>query len=104
MDDQEDEFTLHNEKVVWRECSVDRDYVADIDNYRHISDYSHKRQFLLSKSCHVFNVLIDQLKTYHGPDIIPKELSHLLLAYIITNYSMYTASYIKSSSYPSTYN
>ena len=78
MDDQDAEFTLNNDKVVWREHSVDREYVADIDNYREMSDYPHKRQFLLSKSCHVFNVLIEQLKIYNEPAIIPKEIYHLL--------------------------
>ena len=77
-EDQDTEFSLSNENIRWEQNSVDHDYVADIENYRDISDYPHKRQFLMSKACNVFSVLVDQLKTYNGPDMIPKELHHLL--------------------------
>ena len=77
-DDQDTEFSLSNENIRWEQNSVDHDYVADIEKYRDISDYSHKRQFLMSKACNVLSVLVDQLKTYNGPDTIPKELHHLL--------------------------
>ena len=77
-DDQDTEFSLTNERIIWEENSVDHEYVADINNYRGFSDYPHKRQFLLSKSCNVFSVLVDQLKMYNRPDMIPKELIHLL--------------------------
>ena len=77
-DDQDTEFRLNNERIVWECNSVGRQHVADIENYRDISDYPHKRQFLLSKALHVFDALVDQLKTYNGPNMIPKELRHLL--------------------------
>jgi hypothetical protein len=77
-EDQDTEFSLSDERIVWECNSVDRQHVADIHNYREISDHPHKRQFMLSKALHVFDALVDQLKTYNGPDIIPKELHHLL--------------------------
>ena len=77
-EDQDTEFSLTNERIIWEENSVDHEYVADINNYRDLSDYPHKRQFLLSKACNVFSVLVDQLKTYNRPDMIPSQLHHLL--------------------------
>ena len=77
-DGQETEFSLNNGKIIWEESSVDREHVANINNYRDMSDYPHKRQFMLSKACNVFDVLVDQLKLYSGSEIILKELRHLL--------------------------
>ena len=77
-DNQDTEFSLSDANIRWEQNSVDRQYVADIENYRDVSDYPHKRQFLMFKARNVFNVLVDHLKMYNVPDIIPSQLHHLL--------------------------